>query len=198
MSISTADEAADSRVAAALEDSIAVKRAVLEALVGDIARAAGWLVESLRSEGKLLLFGNGGSAADCQHIAAELVGRFEREGRSLPALALTVDTSVLTALANDYGFEAVFARQIRALARSGDVAMALSTSGDSPNVIAGVEAARETGVRTIALTGRDGGLLVGLSDLAIRVPSSRTSRIQEAHITICHAICEIVEAELRQ
>jgi D-sedoheptulose 7-phosphate isomerase len=198
MSISTADEAADPRVAAALEESIAVKRAVLEALVGDITKAAGWLVESLRSERKVLLFGNGGSAADCQHIAAELVGRFEREGRGLSALALTVDTSALTALTNDYGFEAVFARQIQALAQSGDVAMAFSTSGESPNVIAGVEAARKTGVRTIALTGSDGGRLAGLSDLTIRVPSSRTSRIQEAHITICHAICEIVEAELRQ
>jgi D-sedoheptulose 7-phosphate isomerase len=170
----------------------------LEALVGDITKASGWLVESLRSERKVLLFGNGGSAADCQHIAAELVGRFEREGRGLPALALTVDTSALTALTNDYGFEAVFARQIQALAQSGDVAMAFSTSGESPNVIAGVEAARKTGVRTIALTGHDGGRLAGLSDLTIRVPSSRTSRIQEAHITICHAICEIVEAELRQ
>jgi D-sedoheptulose 7-phosphate isomerase len=197
MPISTADEAADSRIAAALEESIAVKRALLDAGVVDIARAAGWIVEALRRGSKIILFGNGGSAADCQHVAAELVGRFEREGRGLPALALTVDTSALTALANDYGFEAVFARQIQALGRSDDVALAFSTSGDSANVIAGAEAARATGVRTIALTGRDGGQLAGLCDLAIRVPSSRTSRIQEAHITICHAICEIVEAELR-
>jgi D-sedoheptulose 7-phosphate isomerase len=197
MPISTADEAADSRIAAALEESIAVKRAVLDAGVVDIARAAGWIVEALRRGSKIILFGNGGSAADCQHVAAELVGRFEREGRGLPALALTVDTSALTALANDYGFEAVFARQIQALGRSDDVALAFSTSGDSANVIAGAEAARATGARTIALTGRDGGQLAGLCDLAIRVPSSRTSRIQEAHITICHAICEIVEAELR-
>ena len=190
-------EESTARITAALEESIAVKRTVVDTLVPEIATAAGWVTESLRDGGKLLLFGNGGSAADCQHVAAELVGTFEREGVALAAIALTVDTSTLTALANDYGVESIFARQVEALGRGGDVVLALSTSGDSANVLAGVDAARSLGLRTIALTGREGGALRGRCDLALCVPSTRTARIQEAHIAICHAICEVVEAELR-
>jgi len=190
-------EAFTARIATAIEDSIAVKRAVLDGLLPEIATAGSWIFESLRDGGKLLLVGNGGSAADCQHVAAELVGRFEREGRALPAIALTVDTSVLTALANDYGVDRMFARQVEALGARGDVALALSTSGNSRNVVAAVEVASTMGIRTIALTGRDGGELAARADLALRVPSDRAARIQESHITICHALCELVEAELR-
>jgi D-sedoheptulose 7-phosphate isomerase len=190
-------DTASACIVAAIEESIDVKRAVIHDLVPGISTAAGWIAESVRNGGTLILFGNGGSAADCQHVAAEFVGSFEREGNALAALALTVDTSALTALANDYGFERVFARQVEALGRPGDVALALSTSGDSPNVVAGVHAARDRDIRTIGLTGRDGGALRSLCDLALCVPSTRTARIQEAHITICHAVCEVVEAELR-
>lgn len=185
------------RVAAAIEESIAVQQQVLSGLLDEIVTAADWVTATFRAGGKLLLCGNGGSAADCQHLAAEFVGRFEQEGQPLPAVALTVDTSSLTALGNDYGFERIFARQLEALGHAGDLLLALSTSGASPNVIAAVESARNSGMRTIALTGEDGGPVAALSDLALRVPSTRTARIQEAHITIGHAICEVVETELR-
>ncbi len=142
---------------------------------------------------KVLLFGNGGSAADAQHIAAELMGRFTRDRAPLSALALTTDTSALTAIGNDYGFEQIFARQIRALGRPGDVAVAISTSGRSPNVLAGVEAAREQGLMSIALTGGDGGVLARSVDIPIIVPPVGTARIQECHITIGHILCEIIE-----
>jgi D-sedoheptulose 7-phosphate isomerase len=181
------------RIAASIEDSIAVKRRVLDELAGDIATAAAWVTEAIEAGGKVLLFGNGGSAADAQHLAAELVGRFQRERGALPALALTTDSSILTALANDYGTESMFARQVEALGRAGDIAIAISTSGASPNVVAAVRAARGLGVRTIGLTGGRGGALADECDLALRVPSERTARIQEAQITIGHVICELVE-----
>jgi D-sedoheptulose 7-phosphate isomerase len=184
-------------ITAAIEESVAVQEAVRDQLVDRIAEAASWITRCLTEGGKLLLFGNGGSAADSQHLAAEFVGRFEREGRPLAAMALTTDTSALTALANDFGVETMFARQVAALARSGDVVLALSTTGNSPNVVAGVSAAAALGVRTIGLTGRDGGLVGEACDLELRVPSERTARIQEAHILIGHAICDVVEAQLR-
>jgi D-sedoheptulose 7-phosphate isomerase len=141
----------------------------------------------------VLLFGNGGSASDAQHVAAELVGRFARERAPLPAIALTTDTSALTAIANDYGFEEVFARQVRALGRPGDVAVAISTSGNSPNVLRGAEAAREMGMTVVALTGAGGGALAAASDLCVNVPSDDTPRIQECHLTVEHVLCEAVE-----
>jgi len=165
-------------------------------LADSIAQAAQMVVAALRAGHKLLLFGNGGSAADCQHIAAEIVGRFQADRRARPAIALTTDTSVLTAVANDYGFEAVFARQIEALGQSGDVALAFSTSGRSPNAIAGVRKCRELGINSIALTGASSGELGALAGLCLAVPHHRTSLVQQAHMAIGHFICQVAEEEL--
>ena len=151
------------------------------------------IIETFKSGKKILICGNGGSAADSQHIAAEFVGRYETERRSLPAIALTTDTSALTALSNDYDFERVFARQVESLASEGDCLIAISTSGNSPNVIAAVMEARRKGARVIGLTGADGKKLASLSDAAVLVPAKRTARIQEAHITIAHVWCEMVD-----
>jgi D-sedoheptulose 7-phosphate isomerase len=170
----------------------AVERECLPA----IERTADVLVAAIRAGRTVLFCGNGGSAADAQHLAAELVGRFEAERRAYAAIALTTDTSALTALGNDYGFERVFARQVEALARPGDVLVALSTSGNSPNVLAAADTARARGCVTIGLTGGDGGALATRCDHAIVVPSGRTSRIQEAHITIGHAWCAVIDAAL--
>lgn len=161
-----------------------------------ISRAAELLISVLTSGHKLLICGNGGSAADSQHIAAELTGRFITERRALPAIALSTDTSALTSIANDYGFEQVFARQVAALGRSGDCLIAISTSGKSPNVVRAAETARAAGMHTIGLLGRDGGLLRILCDPAIVVPSEVTARIQEAHIFIGHVLCEMIEQAL--
>jgi D-sedoheptulose 7-phosphate isomerase len=143
--------------------------------------------------GKLMAFGNGGSAADAQHLAAELVGRFARDRRPLAALALSADTSVLTAIANDTSYNRVFARQIEALGRRGDVAFAISTSGTSRNVVAGLESARQLGLTTVALTGRDGGTVARLADVHVNVPETSTARVQEVHRTLLHVICELLE-----
>ena len=143
--------------------------------------------------GKLVAFGNGGSAADAQHLAAELVGRFARDRRPLAALALSADTSVLTAIANDTSYNRVFARQIEALGRRGDVAFAISTSGTSRNVVAGLESARQVGLTTVALTGRDGGTVARLADVHVNVPETSTARVQEVHRTLLHVICELLE-----
>lgn len=151
------------------------------------------IAEALRGEGKVLIFGNGGSAADAQHMAAELVGRFERERRAFAAIALTTDTSVLTSVGNDYGFDRVFARQVEALGRRGDVAFGISTSGRSANVVTALGAARERGLRTIALTGRDGGDVGAAAEIHINVPDASTARVQEVHRTLIHVICELVE-----
>lgn len=183
-------------VASTIEESIQVERDVLDGLVDQIAAVADRVTEALGSGKKLLLFGNGGSAADAQHVAAELVGRLELERKALPAIALTTDTSILTSLVNDSGAETVFARQVEALAAPGDVVLALSTSGRSANVLAGIAAARKEGAFTIGLTGAEGQALADACDLAVLVPSTRTMRIQEAHILICHAICESVERAL--
>jgi len=158
-----------------------------------IARAAELVSGSIRAGCKVMFCGNGGSAADSQHLAAELLGRYLRNRPALPALALTVDTSALTAIGNDFGFDDVFARQLRGLGRPGDVLFALSTSGNSPNVLRAVEAAGEIGIRTVALTGAKGGRLADLCELAIRVPADHTPRIQELHIAVGHMICELVE-----
>ena len=184
------------RVRAILEESARVKRALAEQSADAIARAAGIVAESLRQGGRVLLFGNGGSAADSQHIAGEFCGRLSRERPALPAIALTANTSDLTALGNDYGFERVFARLVEAHGRTGDVAIAISTSGNSPNVLAAVDTARAAGLRTIAFTGRGGGKLAGRVDLALVVPSDDTQRIQESHIAIGHALAELVDDAL--
>ena len=155
--------------------------------------AAAAITGALKAGGKLLLFGNGGSAADAQHVAAELVGRFERERAALAAVALTTDASVLTSVANDYAFERVFARQLEGLGRKGDVALGLSTSGASPNVVAGLVAARALGLQTIALTGADGGAVGRAAAIHVNVPSSSAARVQEVHRTVLHVICDLVE-----
>jgi D-sedoheptulose 7-phosphate isomerase len=161
-----------------------------------VVAAAAAIVAAVRGGGKVLVFGNGGSAADAQHVAAELVGRLVRERPAIAAIALSTDTSVLTAVANDFGFERVFARQIEALGRAGDVVLAISTSGGSKNVLAGVEAAREAGLPVIALTGRDGGELARAADVHVNVPERDTARAQEVHRTLLHILCEMVEREL--
>ncbi len=149
--------------------------------------------DCLKSGHKVLFFGNGGSASDSQHLAAELVGRYEKERRGLPAIALSTDTSILTAVGNDYGFERIFERQIEALGSSGDVAYAISTSGNSKNVLSAVTKAKSIGIKTIGLSGRSGGQLNSMVDLSIVVPSDKTARIQESHIMIGHIICERVD-----
>lgn len=154
------------------------------------------LVHALQSGSKVLIMGNGGSAADAQHFAAELVGRFLRERRALPAIALTTDTSLLTAVANDFGFDQIFKRQVEALARSGDVVVGISTSGNSPNVVLALEAARAIGCKTVGLLGRDGGKIAPLVDLNLTVPVQETPHIQEAHITIIHLLCDILEQQI--
>jgi D-sedoheptulose 7-phosphate isomerase len=184
------------RVRAILEESVRVKRALADVAADAIARAAAVLAESFRGGGRVLLFGNGGSASDAQHIAAEWCGRLSRERPPLPALALTANTSDLTALGNDYGFERIFARLVDAHGRPGDVAIAISTSGNSPNVLEAVDAARARGLHTIALAGRGGGKLAARVDLAIVVPSDDTQRIQESHIAIGHALVELVDDAL--
>ena len=181
-----------------LRDSIRTKEKVLETLVPQIERAARLLIDALDKGHKVLLFGNGGSAADSQHIAAELVGKLLVKRRALPAISLTTDTSNLTALGNDFGYETVFQRQVEALGRPGDVAIGLSTSGNSPNVLEAMKTARKMELKTLALSGRGGGALTGLVDLALVVPSDNTQRIQESHITIGHILCELIEAHFAQ
>ena len=184
-------------IRAIFEASAKAKDVFLAEGAAELERAIDLIAGALREGRKLLLFGNGGSAADAQHIAAELVGRFLRERRPLPAIALTTDTSALTAISNDYGFEDVFARQVRALGTRGDVALAISTSGRSANVLRAVEAAREVGLKVVALTGGDGGTLACAADVALRVSASTLSaRIQETHILIGHVICELVDQRL--
>ncbi len=179
-----------------IRDAIQVKESVIRSQVELIERAAVLVVDCLKKKNKLLFFGNGGSASDSQHLAAEFVGRYESERQGLPAIALTTDTAILTAVGNDYGFDRVFDRQIEALGRVGDVAFAISTSGNSPNVISGVKKAKEKGLTTIGFLGRDGGKLKALVDLAIVVPSAKTSRIQETHLMIGHILCERVDEAL--
>ena len=180
----------------AIRESIEVKTELLEQHISVIGRLAELLIKAFRAGRKVVLFGNGGSAADAQHVAAELVNRFQIERDALPAIALTTDTSILTSVGNDTAFDQVFSRQVRALVQKGDVAVGISTSGNSPNVLNGILAAREKGAITLGFTGRDGGKLKDLVDICFCVPSDSTPRIQEAHITVWHAICEVVEQEL--
>jgi D-sedoheptulose 7-phosphate isomerase len=181
------------RIRAMLDESARVKRELAEQAAPAIARAAAWIAEAYRSGGKTLLFGNGGSAADAQHIATEFNARLTRDRPALASIALTVNASDVTAIANDYGFERVFARLIEAHGREGDIAIAISTSGNSPNVVNAVDEARSRGLRSIGLLGRGGGKLLDRVDLALLVPSDDTQRIQESHITVAHAIAEVVE-----
>jgi D-sedoheptulose 7-phosphate isomerase len=179
--------------------SIEAKQRTLQAAGPRIVQAAERLAGQLKQGGKILACGNGGSAADAQHFAAELVNRFEIERPGLPAIALTTDGSALTSIANDYAFEQVFARQVRALGRPGDVLLAISTSGNSPNVMMAIQAARELGLITVALTGRDGGRMAGQlgdQDIEIRVNAVATARIQEVHILIIHCLCDLVDGLL--
>lgn len=164
-------------------------------LLGTIGEAAGLLNGVLRNGGRVLVCGNGGSAADAQHFAAELVGRFVTERHALPAIALTTDSSILTAVGNDYGFNEVFKRQVEALGRPGDLVIGISTSGNSPNVALALAAARKQGCRTLGLLGRDGGSIAGQVDLALVIPGERTAHIQEAHLVIIHMLCMAVDRE---
>ncbi len=176
-----------------LEEHLQTFQLLLQKTLPQIARAGEVISQALGSGHKVLLCGNGGSAADAQHIAAELVGRYEQERRSWPAIALTTDTSALTALSNDYGFEEVFARQVAGLANAGDVLIAISTSGKSPNIVRAAEQAKVLGCTTIALTGAAAEPLASSCDFAVIVPSDRTSRVQEAHIAIGHLWCEMLD-----
>jgi len=186
------------RVSKLIEASIATKQSLLcsKDVVLAVAKVSEILVKVLKRGNKALLFGNGGSAADAQHIAAELVGRFAFDRPALPALALSVNTSCVTAIGNDYGFDQVFSRQVEALARAGDVAIGISTSGNSPNVVRAISMAKKMGLHTIALAGRTGGNLRKAVDHCICVPSNDTPRIQECHILIGHIISELIEKEL--
>jgi D-sedoheptulose 7-phosphate isomerase len=161
-----------------------------------IVDAAMLIAQCLRGGGKLLFFGNGGSAADAQHLTAEFVGRFRIERQALPAIALTTDSSILTAVGNDYGFDQIFVRQVQALGRPGDAAIGISTSGNSPNVTSAITQAAKQDLKTIGLVGKDGGSLAKCVDVAITVASANVARVQECHITIGHILCELVEKEL--
>lgn len=180
----------------ALEQHSLVADALLASFADPIEQAARRLIECYRAGGKLLVMGNGGSAADAQHFAAELVGRYMRERPAYPAIALSADTSILTSVANDYGYQDIFRRQVEAHARAGDVVIGISTSGNSENVCRALALAKERGAMTIALGGGDGGRMKSLADIALIVPSKETPRIQEAHITIIHILCDVVEAAL--
>jgi D-sedoheptulose 7-phosphate isomerase len=187
------------RIRGHFADSIKLKQEAVDALAPEIARAASLLTECLFSDGKILSCGNGGSASDAQHFSAELVGRFERERPELPAISLSTDTSLLTAVANDYAFDQIFARQVRALGAKGDILLAISTSGNSPNVIAAIAAAHEREMRVVALTGKGGGRageLLAPEDVHLCVPHGRTMRIQEVHLLIIHCLCDAIDATL--
>ncbi len=184
------------KIKAELLQSIEVKKQVIDSLIPQIEQAAKLMVTALKNGNKIMFFGNGGSAADSQHLAGEMIGRFLKERKSLPAIALSTDTSILTCLSNDYGFDIVFSRQIEGLAKSGDIAFGISTSGNSKNVLLGLEKAKELGCKTIGLLGCDGGKIAKKAEIAITVPSKATPRVQESHITIGHIICNLIEQEL--
>ena len=180
------------------KESCRVKEAFINDNLGRLVNIIEVLTAALKAGNKILIFGNGGSAADAQHIAAEFVNRFIIERPPLPAVALTTDTSVITSIGNDYDFSEIFAKQIRALGQPGDVAWGISTSGNSPNVIKGLETAKKMGLITLAFTGGDGGSVGQIADLLLNVSSNSTARVQEAHITASHAICELVDMKLFQ
>lgn len=180
------------------DESIKTKQATCVANEDKIIETVELIIRAIQGGHKILFFGNGGSAADSQHIAAEFIGRFQKERRAFAAIALTTDTSILTALGNDYSYDIVFARQIEGLAAKGDIAFGISTSGDSKNVVEGIKKAKEMGLQTIALTGKEGGILKDLADICMMVPSHKTARIQESHLCIEHTICELVENALTE
>lgn len=184
------------KIEESLAESAFVKLLLLQRQAGVIEAIGRRLVRTLRAGRTIYLFGNGGSAADCQHIAAELEARFLRERRALPCHALTTNTSTLTAIGNDYGYDRTFARQVEAYCRKGDAAIAISTSGHSPNVLAGVRAARKAGAATIGFTNEKGGKLKGLVDLCLQVPSTDTQRVQECHLAVGHVLCDVIETSL--
>ncbi|MEA3493698.1 MAG: D-sedoheptulose 7-phosphate isomerase [Candidatus Margulisiibacteriota bacterium] len=179
-----------------LKESIEVKKLVIKNLAPQIEQAAKLIVEALKQGNKIMFFGNGGSAADAQHLAAEFIGRYRKDRKALPAIALTSNSSVLTCLSNDFGFGTIFARQVEGLATKGDIAFGISTSGGSKNVIEGLEKAKELGCKTVGLLGCGGGRIAEVADLSITIPSKDTPRIQESHITIGHIICGLIEEEL--
>ena len=184
------------RISAIVSDSLNLKQAFFAVHAGDVELVALKIAKALAAGNKLLVFGNGGSAADAQHIAGELVNRFLQARRALPAIALTTDGGVLTCIANDSGFEKVFARQIEALGNEGDVCLAISTSGQSPNIVAACEQARSQKIKVIGLLGRDGGKVAPLCDTALIVSSNDTQRIQETHNLVGHILCELIESEM--
>ncbi|MFC1988641.1 D-sedoheptulose 7-phosphate isomerase [Chloroflexota bacterium] len=179
-----------------LEENTRVIKAIVDSNISDIENMVRLVITALNAGGKVVLFGNGGSASDAQHIAGELVGKFMVERKALPAIALTTNTSILTAIGNDSGYEVTFSRQVEALVNRGDVVIGISTSGNSPNVTEAIKTAKMKGASTIGLTGGNGGKLAEVVDLVLKVPSHITPRIQEAHITIGHIVCELVEKEL--
>jgi D-sedoheptulose 7-phosphate isomerase len=190
---------AESRVSNHFAESIAAKQAAAELLPPIIANAGLLMGQSLQRDGKLLSCGNGGSAGDAQHFSSELLNRFERERPGLPAVALTTDSSTLTSIANDYAYEEIFAKQVRALGRGGDVLLAISTSGNSENVNRAIVAAHERSMQVVALSGRDGGQMAELlsaGDVEIRVPAERTARIQEVHLVVIHCLCDLIDESL--
>jgi len=190
---------AEERIKTLFRDSIETKQRALEQLVPSIAAAAHAMTQCLLNNGKILSCGNGGSAGDAQHFSAEMLNRFEMERPGLPAMALTTDTSTLTSIANDYCYEDIFSKQVRALGQQGDVLLGISTSGNSENVLRAVHAAHERDMVVVALTGRDGGKMAGIyseSDVEIRVPASSTARIQEVHLLVIHCLCDYIDRQL--
>ena len=181
------------RARAHLIESAEVKRRVAEQCLDSILAAANLIANAFRTGGKVLLCGNGGSAADCQHMAAEFVVRFEKNRKALPCIALTTDTSIITAGSNDYSFDEIFSRQVEAIGKKEDVLIAISTSGKSKNVLKAVQSGKEKGMKTVALTGKGGGELTKEADISVLVKANNTARVQEIHVTIIHAICKIVE-----
>ena len=181
----------------AINESISVKEK-LKDQIDIIEKIAKEAIKTLKAGGKIVLFGNGGSAADAQHIACELIGKFKLDRESLPAIALTTNTSIITAVANDISFEEVFSRQVQGVVTSKDLVIGISTSGKSINVIKGILAAKNKGAKTVALTGKGGGKLATITDISLIIPSDKTPRIQEAHLTVGHIICEIVEKEISE
>lgn len=188
------DLSAEALIEASLDEGVALRQAMRDH-TASIAEGGQLWIETLRQGGIIYLAGNGGSAADAQHLAAEMIGRFERLN-GYPALALTVDSSSLTALGNDFGFERIFSQQLLALGKPGDLLVGITTSGNSPNIVKAAQAARSIGMKVVGMTGASGGALEPLSDLCLKVPSSRTCRIQEVHLTVGHIWCEMVEAAL--
>ena len=186
------------RIKDILLESIQVKEEILRNQISQIVAITQLIIDCLKKNGKVIVFGNGGSASDSQHIAAELVGRFKKDRSALAGIALTTNTSIITSLANDYGYDVIFSRQIEALGQKNDVAIGISTSGKAKNVTMGLKQATKMGSKTVALSGGDGGDIAKLADVSLLVPSVVTARIQEAHITIAHIICEIIEQELCQ